>query len=66
MKKNLAEEKSLVDIEYDEILKDMNYAWLLLIEGSKEIWFSKNTCQIDEENQIASAPKYFLESKGLI
>ncbi len=66
MKKNLAVEKSLVDIEYDEVIKDMDYTWLLLVEGSKEIWFSKNSCIIDIENQIISAPKFFLESKGLI
>lgn len=66
MKKNLAEEKALVEIEYDKIIKDIDFAWLLLIEGSEEIWFSKKSCEIDKENQIISAPRYYLKNKGLI
>ncbi len=55
----------MVLVGYDELKKDGENAWLLLI-GEDEIWFPKSRCEIDEQAQVIEVPEWLAEKECLI
>lgn len=61
----------LIPVDYEEILKETDLAWLLLLDSSdpwnqtKE-WFPRSCCEIDEKEQIISIPEWLAIEKELV
>ena len=61
----------LITIDFVEVLKETDLAWLLLLDSSdpwkpvKE-WFPRSVCEIDEDEGVISVPEWLAIEKELI
>ena len=63
--------RDVVILDYEEVLTETDLAWKLLLDSSdpweqEKEWFPKSQCELDEEENTITVPKWLAIEKELV
>lgn len=54
-----------VEVDFDELIRESDSAWLIRTADGDEVWLPKSQCELDEDDNRVDVPEWLAIEKGL-